>query len=125
MEAATEKKRGRPAKHAIIYAAFPEKEKRATANMMYAFRFAKDAMGETPETPNNFFVTHKGNIKRQGIAEQIGRMMDAGLITTEEAKDLGNLVIADYNNGYSVKEIEARLRAIRKTLSKGGKAWKS
>ena len=70
-------------------------------------------MGEKPGDKNNFFISEKGKIKRQGIAEQLGRMLGAELITTEEARELAQWAIDRYNSGYSVKQIESTLRLYR------------
>ena len=119
MESDTKKKRGRPPKHNTMYAAFPEKEKRATANLYFAMKFITEATGEKPGGKNNFFITERGNIKRQGIAEQLGRMLEANLITIEQARELAQEAINDYNNGHSVKEVTNTLRLFRLTLQEG------
>lgn len=96
---------------------FPEKETRAAQNFLYAATCI-DAIGARN---NPFFVSAKGSIKRQGIAEQIGRMLEANLITIEQARELAQEAINDYNNGRSVKEVTSTLRLFRLTLQEGEK----
>ena len=115
MAADTKNKRGRPPKHSAFYDFFPEKEKRAAANMYFAMYFIKDVMKEKPGDKDNFFITERGNIRRQGIAEQLGRMLDAGEITEGEAKNLAEWAIDTYNTGGSVKNIVKALRLYRRT----------
>ena len=114
MEAATKNRRGRPKLPGTIAAEmiFTEKETRAAQNMYYAGTFIHNA----GYSYNSFFVTGKGNFRRQGIAEQIGRMLKADLITIEQAKELAQLAIDDYNSGTSVKQIESTLRLYRQAL---------
>lgn len=119
MEADTKNKKGRPSKHSATYTVFPEKEKRTAANMYFAMKLIVDVIGEKPGDKNNFFITEKGNIRRQGIAEQLGRMLEADLITVEQAKELAQYAINDYNSGESVKQIEKNLRHLRQALQNG------
>jgi len=112
----TKNKRGRPSKHSAMYTAFPEKEKRTAANMYFAMGFITDVMKEKPGDKNNFFISEKGNIRRQGIAEQIGRMLDAELITPDQARELAEECIKDYENGQTVKEITRHLSYFRQVL---------
>ncbi len=115
METAT-KKRGRPRKHEIIETALPELEKRTAQNLYYAMlAIIQFAEGRT----DSFFVTNKGNIRRQGIAEQIGRMYEDGTITEEQARELINTCKEDYKGGAAVKDIEANLRLLRQALKRG------
>lgn len=108
-------KRGRPLLPMTIAAkiGLPDKEIRTAQNTLYACTFIKEVMEERPGTPGSFFVNDKGNFKRQGIAEQLGRMYEAGLIDKDEGRQLANQVINDYKNGASVKELEKRLRDLR------------
>lgn len=122
MEAATKKKRGRPKSANTIAAemVFTEKETRAAQNLLYAMTCIDKIGGRN----NPFFTTAKGNIRRQGIAEQLGRMLEADLITVEQAKELAQWAIDDYNSGASVKQIESTLRLYKQTLQnaeRGGK----
>lgn len=114
MEAATKNKRGRPKLPGTIAAemVFTEKETRAAQNLLYAMTCIDKIGGRN----NPFFVTAKGNIRRQGIAEQLGRMLEADLITVEKAKELVQWAIDDYNSGTSVKQIESTLRLYRQAL---------
>ena len=110
------KKRGRPAKHSAVYDVFPDKEPRAAANLHYAMKFAIEVMHETPDTSGNFFITSRGNIRRQGIAEQLGRMYGAALITADEARELMVKIRHDYEQGRTVKQITKDLATVRKAL---------
>lgn len=114
MAADTKNKKGRPPKHSGIYAIFPEKEKRAAANLYFAVYFIDAVMKEKPGDKGNFFITEKGNVRRQGIAEQLGRMLEAGEITAGEAKNLAEWAIDTYNTGGSVKNIVNALRLYRR-----------
>lgn len=118
----TKNKRGRPPKHSAMYTVFPELEKRTAANMYFAMGFIKDVMGEKPGDKNNFFISEKGKIKRQGIAEQLGRMLEAELITIEQARELAQWAIDSYNAGDSVKHITSTLRLYRQNLAGTAKA---
>ena len=113
MESATKKKRGRPPKHEAMYTVFPDMEKRAAANLYFAAKFVRDVAGEKPGGNDNFFLTNRGKLKRQGIAEQLGRMLEAELITIEEGQELMQWAIDRYNSGDSVKQIESTLRLYR------------
>ena len=61
----------------------------------------------------SFFGSTTGKIKRQGIAEQIGRLKFYGLVTDKELIKLVRACIKQYNNGESVKDIEKQLRELR------------
>lgn len=113
METATKNKRGRPKNKLFdkVYIAFSEKEKRAAQN----FTYAACVSVLFPEF-KDFFWTDKGNPRRQGIAEQIGRIYAAGLATDEETKELIQSCIEDYWAGRKVKEIESSLRFLRLAL---------
>jgi len=115
METDTKNKRGRPKLPNTITAeaAFSDKEKRAAQNTSYAGAFIAAAGYGL----NSFFVTGKGNIRRQGIAEQIGRMLEADIITIEQAKQLAQEAQKDYENGESVKEISKALARLRQALA--------
>lgn len=114
METATKNKKGRPAKFtALHYNLFSEMEKRPAQNIYYAGRIvilAKQKQGD-------FFVTERGSFRRQGIAEQLGRIYEAGLATDAEILELLEQCIKEYNSGATVKEIEKRLRDTRQILT--------
>lgn len=55
-------------------------------------------------------------LRRQGIAEQIGRMLEAVLITTDQTRELAEECIKDYKNGDSVKDIVEHLTYFRQLL---------
>lgn len=117
METATKKKRGRPKSvYGKMADVFPEMEPRAAQNMLYAGKLV-NMLGQKP---GDFFVTERGNYRRQGIAEKIGRMYESDLIDEEEARDLAQWAIDFYNDGNTVKEIEQALSIIRKDIERGG-----
>ena len=93
----------------------PEMSNRQYQNHMYAVRF----IGEVLEENHPFFTRKQGGIRRQGIAEQIGRMYVEGLQTKEQCKRLAQWVMDDYNDGTSVKTITKTLSLIRKKLKRG------
>lgn len=113
MESATEKKRGRPQSVTGILArsAYPDNEPRTAINTLYAAHTIKKLTNGDP-----FFVTPRGKIRRQGIAEQIGRMIETELITEDQGRDLIEQCKKDYQDGATVKEIERRLRELKKIL---------
>lgn len=115
MEAATKNKRGRPRKHQIIETLFPEYEPRRAQNMYYAMGAIKEIAGGRSD---NFFVTPKGKIKRQGIAEQLGRIYAEGIASPEECRALLETVKQEYAAGASVKDLERKLRRTRLALTK-------
>ena len=112
MEAATNNKRGRPcAFHKSLYEIFYDKEKRVAQNLIY--------VGETlkllQQKPGDFFITENGkNVRRQGIAEQIGRMITEGY-SEEDCKKVAETAIELYKKGVSVKALEKWIRTGRKT----------
>ena len=111
----TKNKRGRPKKPVTIAAEmfFTEKGTRAAQNIGYA----AELIVLLGQKPGDFFYSSRGNIRRQGIAEQIGRMLDAELITPDQARELTEQCIKDYENGETVKEITKHLTYFRQVLS--------
>lgn len=110
----TERKRGRP-KSTMTQAvesmrATWNSTERTELNRLYCLQCIK--LNEKEFKP--FFVTNYGGFKRQGIAEQIGRIREEGLATDEELTELTRQAIRDYENGQKVKDIEKRLRNVRK-----------
>ena len=125
MEAATKKKRGRPRTFAgsmgrdMKDTIFVDDGLRAATNKYYAMEGLQAYYGELDKAENgSFFISDNRKVRRQGIAEQLGRMLVAELITTEQAKELAQWAIDTYNNGTSVKQIESTLRLYRQTLQK-------
>ena len=123
MEADTEKKRGRPRTFAgtmgrnMKDTIFVDDGLRAATNKYYAMKGLQAYYGELDKAKNgSFFISDNRKVRRQGIAEQLGRMLVAELITTEQAKELAQWAIDDYNSGTSVKQIESTLRLYRQTL---------
>ena len=109
-EAAT--KKGRPPKYKeTLYNIYPDKEKRTAQNNYYA-ALALHRISQDPK--DSFFVTDRGNIRRNAILEQIGRLYAAGLATKDESQELLNACKRECLSGTPVKELERRLRAIRR-----------
>lgn len=109
-EAAT--KKGRPPKYKeTLYGIYPDKEKRTAQNNYYA---ALALHRISPDPKDSFFVTARGNIRRNGILEQIGRLYAAGLATKDESRELLEACKRECLSGTPVKDIERRLRALRK-----------
>jgi len=119
MEAATQNRRGRP--KSITRKTIEETglytldTMRGAMNQSYAgmciLQVAEAKSGE-----ESFFVTKCGNFRRQGIAEQIGRIYHAELLTLEQCKELMIAAIEEYESGKSVKEVEKHLRDFRLML---------
>lgn len=116
MEAATENqsKRGRPKtitrQTADATAGLTHHESiRAIVNDVYM----STIVIHLKEPEKSFFVTPKGNIRRKGILEQLGRMYDADQIAEDEITECVQSCIGLYHKGYTVKEIEQHLRNIR------------
>lgn len=121
MESDTKKKRGRPQTIAGIMAdeylnaVVVETDKRAAMNFYYACTFLRECYGR-PEN-GSFFISEHGKVRRQGIAEQLGRMLEAELITIEQAKELAQEAEQEYKSGKSVKEIAKALAFLRQALA--------
>ena len=112
METATKNKRGRPAKFSNeYYSMWQDKEKRAAQNTYYASMII--LMMESKR--GSFFVTDRGNLRRQGIAEKIGRLYCAGKLTEDQAKELTQAAIDQYQSGATVKEVERTIKAFSDT----------
>lgn len=113
METAT-KKRGRPRSVLGELASNPVlqdgKTERTILNQLYAMECIM--LDEDRFKP--FFVTDRGKFRRQGIAEQIGRMKEEGIASDEELIELTETCMEDYTAGKPIKEIEKGLRQIRK-----------
>ena len=110
LETAT--KKGRPPKYKeTLYCIYHDKEKRTAQNNYYA-ALALHRISQDPK--DSFFVTDRGNIRRNAILEQIGRLYAAGLATKDESRELLNACKRECLSGTPVKELERRLRAIRK-----------
>jgi len=111
MEAATENKRGRPRIYGeMLYAIYSDKEKRVAQNSYYA----GIAIQLMQQQPGDFFVTEKGNFRRKGIAEQIGRMSADGY-TEADCKKVAEMAIDLYKRGLTTKAIERWIREGRTT----------
>ena len=91
-----------------------DRTKRAIKNEYYALIcFAVIDKENATNEFKNFFGSTTGKIRRQGIAEQIGRMRIYRLATDKELIKLLRACIKQYNNGESVKDIEKQLRELR------------
>ena len=120
MEAATKKKRGRPAMFTeAFYQFYSDEERRTAQNIHYlgvaalhVLKLKREDKGEL----YNFFITEKGNFKHCGILEQVGRMYEAGLVDEDEGRDLIERSIKEYKEGASMKDLERGLRFIRLSL---------
>ena len=111
MEAATENKRGRPRMFKdMLYAIYSDKEKRVAQNLYYA----GCTITLLQQHPGDFFITEKGNLRRQGIAEQIGRMSVEGF-TEEDCKKIAETAMKLFERGWTVKALEHWIRHGRKT----------
>ena len=112
MVAATKKRRGRPRSViGILAAEMPDMEHRKAMNVLYAAHAINTLTDRDP-----FFVTQHGDIRRQGIAEQIGRMIEDESITEDEARELIARCKEEYANGARVKEIEQTLRSLHQMM---------
>ena len=129
MEAATKNKKGRPKnkeyEEARIlnnnYSAYnTEIGNRALQNTVNAQYFLTNLINEERSDIELFFMTSEGNLRRKGIAEQIGRMLREGLIDQKTAEQIADEAIKLYNAGRSSKQIEAALRRRRQKLKEGG-----
>ena len=118
MEAATKNKRGRPrgviGELARITAKQWEETDRTVKNRLFAAECIK--LDEAILKP--FFVTSAGRLRRQGIAEQIGRMKIYGTATDGELLELAKDCIYQYNAGETVRTIETRLRKAREIIER-------
>lgn len=64
---------------------------------------------------DNFF-TARGDLKYQGVFEQIGRLSLDGTISDNDVDNLIREVLDDISSGAKSKEIEGRLRRLRNNL---------
>ena len=113
MEADTKKQRGRPRVYGdMLYAIYRDKEKRTAQNLYYA----GDAIMLMGQKPGDYFLTPRGNIRRQGIAEQIGRMHKQDGLPDDECKGICEQAISLTERGYSAKAVERMIRDMRKSI---------
>lgn len=120
----TKNKRGRPRTPAGMMGRvmkdtiFVDDGLRAATNKYYAMECLRTYYGDLDKAENGtFFVNENRKVRRQGIAEQIGRMLEAELITPDQARELIEQCIKDYENGETVKEITKHLTYFRQVLS--------
>ena len=113
MEAATKNKRGRPKtvigilSDDLMYS--HNLAKRTAVNSYYACQAVlKLGYGQN----GSFFLTDYRKVRRQGIAEQLGRMLEDGF-SVEDCKELAETCIKEYQAGVPCKKIEQRLRDVR------------
>lgn len=131
MVAATKKKRGRPTIQVYAdayklnngYGAYNrELSYRALQNKVNAEYFIVNVV-DADNAPNDlfdFFYTADGTPKHYGIAEQIGRLLRRKLISIEQAIDITQQAIDEYNHGATSKQIEWQIRQYRMYLQKEG-----
>ena len=113
MEAATKKKRGRPARFPEdLYTECFNMEKRSAQNWYYAGVI----VAMLDQKPGDFFMRENSSLRRQGVAEKIGRMYGSGKITEDEAKAMALETMKLYEKGVSCKELEKRLARLSKEL---------
>ena len=116
METDTKKGRGRPNKWtAEYYRVFDDMEKRPAQNLYYASVTVHDLLHQQP---GDFFLTATGRFRRQGIAEQIGRLYCTGKVTADQAQELTQAAIDQYQGGATVREVEHDIKAFRKSYLK-------
>lgn len=123
MEAATKNKRGRPRKEMYEYNLRLRNvndepySDRAIQNRTHVEAIECFLMDTGQDEIYSFFLDKGGITRRRGILEQVGRMDAAGLFKTDD--DIIKLLIAcieAYSRGLSCKQIEKRLRNLRRTL---------
>ena len=116
MESASKNKRGRPrtAAREVVEQTrhMTDKCDRAAVNDVYHSVCFTHLSAEQ----RAFFVTPHGRSRRNGIAEQIGRLYDADIITEAEIGEIADACIDLYNRGYTVKQIEQHLRNRRREI---------
>lgn len=129
MVAATKKKRGRPTIQVYAdayqlnngYGAYNrELSYRALQNKVNAEYFIVNVLIDHAPDLELFFMTQEGTPKHYGIAEQIGRLLRRKLISIEQAIDITQQAIDEYNHGATSKQIEWQIRQYRMNLQKEG-----
>ena len=107
MVADTKNRRGRPKIFFDgLYSIYFDKEKRTAQNMYYVGEAVK-VLGIKQDNP--FWITSRGNIKNQGILEQIGRMYENGF-SEEDCLKVAEASIKMKKGGFPVKVIEKWIR---------------
>jgi len=119
MVAATKNKRGRPVSARYVYPYSlrdmnnGDLSDRTIRNKVNA-EFLTDLLHDRKEWAlEDFFLTKEGMPKHTGIAEQLGRMLDEGIVTDDQAIEIALECVNAYNNGATAKEIEKSLRQHR------------
>ncbi len=124
MVAAT-KKRGRPISDRYAYGYElrnvnnEEKSDRTVRNRLNAEAFICLLMDRKEWDIEDFFSTSEGLLRHNGIAEQIGRLLEEDIITDDQAVEIALSCINDYNSGKTSKTIENELRQYRINRKRG------
>lgn len=134
MVAATKNKRGRPKRELYehnLYLRNIDNEPysdRAIQNRTHVETVECFLMDAGQDDIYSFFINKDGITRRRGILEQVGRMMDAGLFKSDrDVIKLLDACITAYCRGLSCKQIEKRLRELRKAAKEsaltGAQLW--
>ena len=118
MEAATKNKRGRPKKEnagiikSLVYSL--NETTRTAQNSYYACKGVRNIIQPFyPEAESLFLNPDNHKIKRQGVAEQLGRIAEED---PEQAIEYAGECIELINQGEKSKDIENALRKCRKRV---------
>ena len=118
--AAATKKRGRPTREEYAYYYHlrnennTEESDRTVRTNYNAEQFIIILLDDAPAEVYFFFTTREGLTKHKGIAEQLGRMIQEGVITENQAIKRAEQCVNDYyKRGKTSKEIEKELRQER------------
>jgi len=115
METASKKKCGRPRIYDdVIYEIWYDKGKRTAQNLIYVSSIVR----LMEQQPGGYFVRENGQLRRQSIAEIIGRMHIRDGLPADECRKLCGEAMSLTEHGFSVKDVEKMLRQYRKTLLK-------
>jgi hypothetical protein len=114
------RKRGRP-KLDVRYAGSGATSRRQALNKMYMFEAVQLLSVAATEIPNGELLwqvdRERWTIKsRDGILEQLGRMMVQDELSHNDCVYLANLAIAAVRAGHTTREIERQLRDIRMAI---------
>ena len=111
------RKRGRPKLDARITEEYAPSRRQAL-NKMYMYEGVHLLSVAATEIPNSEVLWREDRTaatlkSRDGILEQLGRMMVQDKLAYTDCAYLANLAIAAIQNGYTTREVEAALRKIR------------
>ena len=113
----TGRKRGRPKLDARITEEYAPSRRQAL-NKMYMYEGVHLLSVAATEIPNSGVLWQADRTtvtvkSRDGILEQLGRMMVQDKLGRTDCAYLANLAIAAVQNGYTTREVEVALREIR------------